>query len=72
MSNSNIYKCCADRIEDEMTKRRQPIQDQLSVLGVDVLDNLGNNNYGKSSNYSQHIQLSPKHQSRQASVLMGG
>ena len=45
-----------------VTKGVQPIQDQLSVLGADILNNPRNNYYGRSSNYSQRIQLSPKHQ----------
>ena len=41
----------------------QPIQDQSSVLGADILNNPRNNyTYGRSSNYPQRIQLSPKHQ----------
>ena len=42
---------------------RQPIQDQMSVLGADILNNPQNNYYGRWSNYPQHNQLSPKHQS---------
>ena len=41
----------------------QPIQDQSSVLGADILKDTRNNYYGRSSKYPQHIQLSPKHQS---------
>ena len=43
-------------------KGRQPIQDQSSVLGADSLNNPRNIYYGRSSNYPQRIQLSPKHQ----------
>ena len=46
-----------------MTKGMQPIQDQSSVLGADILNNPRNNYYGRRSNYPQGIQLSPKHQS---------
>ena len=35
----------------------QPIQDQSSVLGVDILNNPPNNYYGRSANNSQRIQL---------------
>ena len=45
------------------TKGKQPIQDQSSVLGADILNNPRNYYYGRSSNYPQRIQLSPKHQS---------
>ena len=38
-------------------------KDQSSVLGADILNNPRNNYYGRSSNYPQRIQLSPKHQS---------
>ena len=33
---------------------------QWSVLGADILNNPRNNYYGRSSNYSQRIQLSQK------------
>ena len=36
-----------------VTKGRQPIQDQWSVLGADILNNLRNNYCGRSSNYPQ-------------------
>ena len=45
------------------TKGRQPIQDQSSLLGADILNNPRNNYYGRSSNYPQRIKLSSKHQS---------
>ena len=38
----------------------QPIQDQSSVMGADILNNQQNNYYGRSSNYPQRIQLRPK------------
>ena len=43
------------------TKGSQPIQDQSSVLGADILNNPRNDvlYYGRSSNYPQRIQLSP-------------
>ena len=41
---------------------RQSIQDQSSVLGADILNN-PRNYFGRSSNYPQRIQFSPKHQS---------
>ena len=45
-----------------LNKERQPIQDQSPVLCADILNNPRNNCYGKSSNYPQRIQLSPKHE----------
>ena len=32
------------------------------MLGADVLNNPRNNYHGRSSNYSQRVQLNPKHQ----------
>ena len=54
------------------TKGTQPtyIQDQSSVLDADILNNPRNNYYGRSSNY--HIELSPKHQTGEFLVLLGG
>ena len=46
-----------------LPKGRQPIQDQSSVLGADILNKPRNNYYGRSSNYPQRIQLSPNHPS---------
>ena len=48
-------------ISSVISKGVQPIQDQLSVLGADILNIYYMNfYYGRSFNYSQPIQLSPK------------
>ena len=52
------FKISVVRVIDK-SEGKQPIQDQSSVLGADIL----NNYYGRSFNYPQGIQLIPKHQS---------